>query len=94
MATHKAITIAELFELNVLENNQVKKLSYALTIPSGCNVDNLRIVVYVMRQNSGVYYIDNSATEKIGVEKNLGIKSDSWGGGNEGITPGDDIVLK
>ena len=73
--------------------NQVKRFNYSVTIPSGCNKNNLKIVVYIQRADSGSYYVDNAASAKIGVDKSLAVLSDKVGGGNEGIVPGDDIIL-
>ena len=73
--------------------NQVKRFNYSVTIPSGCNKNNLKIVVYIQRADSGSYYVDNAAAAKIGVDKSLAVLSDKVGGGNEGIVPGDDIIL-
>lgn len=73
--------------------NQVKRFNYSVTIPAGCNKNNLKIVVYIQRADSGSYYVDNVAAAKIGVDKSLAVLSDKVGGGNEGIVPGDDIIL-
>ena len=75
------------------KDNQIKQLSLTTAIPSACKQSNLRVVVYIQRQGSNGYYIDNSATATLGIEKPLGVLSDGLGGGNEGINPGDDIVL-
>ena len=58
-------------------------------------MSNVRVVVYIQRLNASnnSYYVDNVATAKVGVKKTLGLVSDNWSGGNEGIVPGDDITL-
>lgn len=76
----------------VSEDCIVKEFTYSATIPSECNQDNMRIVVYVQAMDGSTWYIDNSATAKLGVDKSLSVISD-LGGGNEGIVPGDDITL-
>ena len=83
--------LGESFTLST--GNQIKRFNYSVTIPSGCNKNNLKIVVYIQRSDAGSYYIDNVAAAKIGVEKKLAVMSDKVGGGNEDIVPGDDITL-
>lgn len=70
-----------------------KDFSYSVTLPSGCNVENMRVVVYVQKKDSGSFVVDNAASAKVGVVKHLSVKSGNWGSGNEGIVPGDDINL-
>ena len=77
----------------VSEDGTVKEFTYSETIPSGCSKDNMRIVVYVQAKDGSSWYIDNSATAKLGADKPLAVISDLGGGGNEGIVPGDDIIL-
>lgn len=77
----------------VSEDNTVKEFEYTASVPSGCNKDNMRVVVYIQAKDGSVWYIDNSATAKLGTDKPLAIISGIDGGGNEGIVPGDDIIL-
>lgn len=70
-----------------------KDFNYSVGLPSGCNVENLRVVVYVQKKDSGSFVIDNAASAKVGVVKHLSVKSGNWGSGNEGVVPGDDINL-
>ena len=77
----------------VSEDNMIKDFTYSTSVPSGCVKENLRIVVFVEKADGSEYYVDNSATEKVGVQKHLAVKSGNWIGGNEGIIPGDDITL-
>ncbi len=77
----------------VSEDNMIKDFTYSAAVPSGCVKENLRIVVFVEKADGSEYYVDNSATEKVGVQKHLAVKSGNWIGGNEGIIPGDDITL-
>ncbi len=63
------------------EENGTKDFSYKVTIPAKCNIDNVRIVIYIQRnfgsQNRiqsgsyGDFYIDNSATVKAGENLDL-----------------------
>lgn len=56
--------------------NEVAQLVYSGKIPEACNLENMRLVVYVQRsmgdksglasRNYGGYFIDNSATAKLG----------------------------
>ena len=77
---------------NISSANQIKRFNYSVTIPSGCNKNNLKIVVYVQRSDSGSYYVDNVASSKVGVKKDLAIAS-GVEGGNEDLVPGDDIIF-
>lgn len=70
-----------------------KDFSYSVTLPSGCNVENMRVVVYVQKKDSGSFVVDNAASAKVGLVKHLSVKSGNWGSGNEGVVPGDDINL-
>ena len=80
-------------EFTVSQDNEIKDFTYSASVPSGCVNNNLRIVVFVEKADGSEYYVDNSATEKVGVQKHLAVKSGNWIGGNEGIIPGDDITL-
>lgn len=62
----------------VAKANTTKQFSYRATIPSNCKADNMRLVVFVQRMygartpvrtdDYGAYYIDNSASGKIGTK--------------------------
>lgn len=81
--------------------NQVVKKKYNVTVPNDCNVDNMRIVVYVQRPfgNQTVlsddyfdgYYVDNCASGKVGTNLRLATIENASGNGNEDIRPGDEI---
>jgi thiol-disulfide isomerase/thioredoxin len=61
--------------------NEVAQLVYSGKIPDKCNLDNMRLVVYVQRSmgdksglasgNYGGYFIDNSASAKLGESRDL-----------------------
>ena len=77
--------------VSITENGQIESFNYSLAIPSGCNKDNLRIVVYIQTQGAnGSYYINNCASAKVGKEQQLMVKSNN-SGDMEGIVPGEDI---
>lgn len=81
--------------------NDVAKLTFSAAIPSGCNLDNMRIVAYIQRPlgkdadkasgDFGGYFIDNSATSYIDEDRSLVLAGSS---GTEDIIQGDDINLK
>ena len=71
----------------------VRSFDYSMTIPAECNLNNLRILVYIQRNNGGVYYVDNAASEDVGHAHALEIDQDGVRGEVEGIVPGDDIIL-
>lgn len=81
----------------VSTDNTVKEFTYSATIPAGCKKENMRIVVYVQAKDGSTWYIDNSDTAKLGESKQLALVGGSQGGldgeGNEGIVPGEDIML-
>ncbi|MBE6238497.1 MAG: Omp28-related outer membrane protein [Bacteroidales bacterium] len=82
-------------DVEVTEDAQVKTFTYSAELPSECNKDNVRVVVYIQRKDSdNSYYVDNTASATVGKDKNLDISSGSWSDGNEGIVPGDDISIK
>lgn len=68
-------------KLSINDNNTIKEFTYQGVIPSECNKDNLRVLVYVERAfgNQEVissydfvdYYVDNSLSEEAGVEAEL-----------------------
>ena len=81
--------------VEVTEDAQVKTFTYSAELPSECNKDNVRVVVYIQRKDSdNSYYVDNTASAAVGKDKNLDMSSGSWSDGNEGIVPGDDISIK
>ena len=81
--------------VEVTEDAQVKTFTYSAELPSECNKDNVRVVVYIQRKDSdNSYYVDNTASATVGKDKNLDMSSGSWSDGNEGIVPGDDISIK
>lgn len=88
-----AFTEATGDEFTQLEEGQKKDFNYSVNIPYGCNKDNLKIVVYVQKRENGSFYVDNAASAAVGATKMLAVKSGNWGSGNEGIAPGDDIIL-
>lgn len=63
--------LGESFSLS--EDKQVKRFSYSVKIPSGCNKNNLKVVVYIQRSDSGSYYVDNVAAAKVGDDKDLAV---------------------
>ena len=85
------------------ENKTVEK-NYSVTIPSSYNKDNLKILVYVLKQygsqpiirtaNYGDYYVDNATSAAIGTTKNLIFIDGSTYGGNEDTKDGGEITLK
>lgn len=82
-------------DVEVTEDAQVKTFTYSAELPSECNKDNVRVVVYIQRKDSdNSYYVDNTASATVGKDKNLDMSSGSWSDGNEGIVPGDDISIK
>ena len=79
----------------VSEDNTIKYFTYTVTMPTGSNAAKMSVLVYIMRKDSDTssYYVDNSLSCPVGVDQPLPIVSGSWSGGNEGIDPGDDIIL-
>ena len=85
------------------DNNTVEK-NYSVTIPSSYNKDNLKILVYVLKQygsqpiirtaNYGDYYVDNATSAAIGTTKDLIFADGSTYGGNEDTKDGGEITLK
>lgn len=82
--------------------NSVKDFKYSITIPEGYNRDNLSILVFVQREYGNVivrdeymgdYYIDNCRKANVGREAKLELYENSSGGGNEGISVGDEITF-
>ena len=85
-------------------NNKTVEKSYSMTIPSSYNKNNLRILVYILKQygsqpiirtaNYGDYYVDNATSAAIGTTKNLIFIDGSTYGGNEDTKDGGEITLK
>ena len=74
---------------------QVKTFNYTAVLPSDCIADNVRVLVYIQKldNTTSSYYVDNTATERLGKTKTLDVVSGAWSDDNEGIVPGDDITL-
>lgn len=85
------------------DNKTVEK-NYSATIPSSYNKDNLKILVYVLKQygsqpiirtaDYGDYYVDNATSAAIGTTKDLIFADGSTYGGNEDTKDGGEITLK
>lgn len=86
------------------EDNKTISKNYTATIPSSCDKNNLRVLVYVLRQygsqtiirtaNYGDYYVDNATSAAIGTTKDLIFADGSTYGGNEDTKDGGEITLK
>lgn len=85
------------------DNKTVEK-NYSVTIPSSYNKDNLKILVYVLKQygsqpiirtaDYGDYYVDNATSAAIGTTKDLIFADGSTYGSNEDTKDGGEITLK
>ena len=85
-------------------DNKTVEMNYSVTLPSSYNKDNLRILVYVLKQygsqpiirtaNYGDYYVDNATSAAIGTAKDLIFADGSTYGGNEDTKDGGEITLK
>ena len=85
-------------------DNKTAEKSYSVTIPNSYNKDNLRILVYVLKQygsqpiirtaNYGDYYVDNATSAPLGMTKDLIFIDGSAYGGNEDTKDGGEITLK
>ncbi len=89
-------------EISFGTKNSVQEFKYSTTIPEGYNKDNLSILVIVQRgyadqivreEYMGDYYVDNCRKAKVGTEARLEVYENASGGGNEGISIGDDITF-
>ena len=87
-----AFSDVECESFEITEDFQKKDFAYSVDVPSGSDVNNMRIVVYIQRQD-GKYYVDNTASASVGKDRSLALTSGNWGSGNEGIVPGDDITF-
>lgn len=86
------------------EDNKTVSKSYTATIPSSCDKNNLRILVYVLRQygsqsiirsdDYGDYYVDNAVCAAIGTTQDLVFSDGTIYGGNEDTKDGGEITLK
>lgn len=86
------------------EDNKTVSKNYTATIPSSCDKNNLRVLVYVLKQygsqpiirtaNYGDYYVDNATSAAIGTTKDLIFADGSTYGGNEDTKDGGEITLK
>lgn len=97
-------------EVSVTEDNTVWTGSFSGTVPSGCNPDNLRVLVYVEKPYgnqavvSGVtnveynyyegMYVDNCRSEKVGVDAVLQFAGDVDDGLYESSDYSEDGVVK
>lgn len=82
----------------------VLRFNYSVSVPTGYNMANMRVLVYIQRafgsypkkQNGsfGNYFIDNCATVELGTNLRLALEGGSGPGDeNEGITPGGEIDM-
>ena len=84
---------------SVNENGSVKQFSYNTEVSSSYKLDNMRFVVYVQRYNAslGSYIVDNSASVNVGDVLKLALVGGGGGGSgddNEGVTPGNEIIME
>lgn len=86
------------------EDNKTVSKNYTATIPSSCDKNNLRVLVYVLRQygsqtiirtaNYGDYYVDNAISAAVGTTQDLVFSDGTVYGGNEDTKDGGEITLK
>lgn len=86
------------------EDNKTVSKNYTATIPSSCDKNNLRVLVYVLRQYSsqtiirtadyGDYYVDNAISAAVGTTQDLVFSDGTVYGGNEDTKDGGEITLK
>lgn len=86
------------------EDNKTVSKNYTATIPSSCDKNNLRVLVYVLRQygsqtiirtaDYGDYYVDNAISEAVGTTQDLVFSDGTVYGGNEDTKDGGEITLK
>ena len=86
------------------ENNKTVSKSYTATIPSSCDKNNLRVLVYVLKKygsqtiirtdDYGDYYVDNAVSAAIGTTQDLVFSDGTVYGGNEDTKDGGEITLK
>ena len=86
------------------EDNKTVSKNYTATIPSSCDKNNLRVLVYVLKQygsqtiirtaDYGDYYVDNAVSAAVGTTQDLVFSDGTIYGGNEGMKDGGEITLK
>ncbi len=86
------------------EDNKTVSKNYTATIPSSCDKNNLRVLVYVLRQygsqtiirtaDYGDYYVDNAVSAAVGTTQNIVFSDGTVYGGNEDTKDGGEITLK
>lgn len=91
-------------EVSTSEDNKTVSKNYTATIPSSCNKNNLRVLVYVLRQygsqtiirtaDYGDYYVDNAISAAVGTTQDLVFSDGTVYGGNEDTKDGGEITLK
>lgn len=85
-------------------NNKTLSKKYTASIPSKCDKNNLRILIYVLRQygsqsiirtnDYGDYYIDNAVSAAVGITQSLVFSDGNVYGGNEDTKDGGEITLE
>lgn len=86
------------------EDNKTVSKNYTATIPSSCDKNNLRVLVYVLRQygsqtiirtaDYGDHYVDNAISAAVGTTQDLVFSDGTVYGGNEDTKDGGEITLK
>lgn len=86
------------------EDNKTVSKNYTATIPSSCDKNNLRVLVYVLKQygsqtiirtaDYGDYYVDNAVSAAVGTTQDLVFSDGTVYGGNEDTKDGGEITLK
>lgn len=86
------------------EDNKTVSKNYTAIIPSSCDKNNLRVLVYVLRQygsqtiirtaDYGDYYVDNAISAAVGTTQDLVFSDGTVYGGNEDTKDGGEITLK
>ena len=91
-------------EVSTSEDNKTVSKNYTATIPSSCDKNNLRVLVYVLKQygsqtiirtaDYGDYYVDNAVSATVGTTQDLVFSDGMVYGGNEDTKDGGEITLK
>lgn len=91
-------------EVSTSEDNKTVSKNYTAAIPSSCDKNNLRVLVYVLRQygsqtiirtaDYGDYYVDNAISAAVGTTQDLVFSDGTVYGGNEDTKDGGEITLK
>lgn len=91
-------------EVSTSEDNKTVSKNYTATIPSSCDKNNLRVLVYVLRQygsqtiirtaDYGDFYVDNAISAAVGTTQDLVFSDGTVYGGNEDTKDGGEITLK